>query len=294
MPFKWKNSPALASSAMLVVTAIWGWTFVVVQNAISRMPVMDFLAWRFFVAALAMLALRPRCLKGLTWGEFRRGVLLGAILGAGYITQTYGLVYASASVSGFITGMFVVFTPLIAWLFLRQKINLQTWIAVVLATAGLGLLGLHGWKLGTGELLTLLCALCYALHILGLAEWSSKYGLYRFALLQVMTVAVIASIAAVPGGIALPPDSGVWLAVGVTALLATAGAFFVQTWVQSLVSPARISIVMTMEPVFAGVFGVLLADNQLTKRIFIGMLCVLAAMIIVQLKPFTRKSRAPV
>jgi drug/metabolite transporter (DMT)-like permease len=293
MPFSWKNSPVLASTAMLIVTAIWGWTFVVVQNAINRMPVMDFLAWRFVVAALAMLAIRPNCLKGLTWAELWRGLLLGAILGAGYITQTYGLVYASASVSGFITGMFVVFTPLIAWIFMRKKINAQTWIAVVLATLGLGLLGLHGWTLGTGELLTLGCALCYALHILGLGEWSSRYSIYRFALLQVMTVAVITLAAAIPGGMTLPPDSGVWLAVAVTALLATAGAFFVQTWVQSLVSPARISIVMTMEPVFAGVFGVLLVDNQLTRRIILGMLCVLTAMIIVQLKPFIKKSSSP-
>lgn len=289
MPFSWKHSPLLASIAMLMVTAIWGWTFVVVQNAIARMPVMDFLAWRFLVAALVMLAIRPNCLKGITWTELWRGVLLGAILGGGYITQTYGLVYASASVSGFITGMFVVFTPLIAWLFLRKNINLQTWIAVVLATLGLGLLGLHGWKMGTGELLTLGCALFYALHILGLGEWSAKYAIYRFAWLQVMTVAIITLLAALPGGVVLPPDGGAWLAVGITAILATAGAFFVQTWVQSLVSPARISIVMTMEPVFAGVFGVLLADNELTQRIVVGMLCVLAAMIIVQLKPFVRR-----
>jgi drug/metabolite transporter (DMT)-like permease len=289
MPFSWKSSPLLASTAMLIVTAIWGWTFVVVQNAIQSMPVMDFLAWRFLVAAFVMLAIRPNCLKGITKTELWRGILLGAILGGGYITQTYGLVYASASVSGFITGMFVVFTPLIAWIFLRKNINAQTWIAVVLATLGLGLLGLHGWKLGTGELLTLGCALFYALHILGLGEWSSKYAIYRFALLQVMTVAIIALIAAIPNGIALPPDRGAWLAVGITAILATAGAFFVQTWVQSLVSPARISIVMTMEPVFAGVFGVLLAGNELTGRIVFGMLCVLLAMIIVQLKPFARR-----
>jgi drug/metabolite transporter (DMT)-like permease len=241
------------------------------------------------LAASVMLAIKPNCFKGLTWTELWRGVLLGAILGGGYITQTYGLVYASASVSGFITGMFVVFTPLIAWIFLRKNINTQTWVAVLLATLGLGLLGLHGWKLGTGELLTLGCALFYALHILGLGEWSAKYTIYRFALLQVMTVAAIALAAAIPGGITLPPDNGAWLAVAITAILATAGAFFVQTWVQSLVSPARMSIVMTMEPVFAGVFGVLLAGNELTHRIVLGMLCVLAAMIIVQLRLFVRK-----
>ncbi|HSW57424.1 MAG TPA: DMT family transporter [Dehalococcoidales bacterium] len=287
---KIRQSPVLASIAMLIVTAIWGWTFVVVQNAINRMPVMDFLAWRFLGAVVVMMLIQPNCWKGLTWPEVWRGIVLGLFLGAGYITQTYGLVYASASVAGFITGMFVVFTPLIAWIFLRRKINARTWIAVALATAGLGLLGLHGWRLGTGETLVLACALFYALHILGLGEWSSRYPIFRFALIQIMVVAVISLAAAVPNGIVMPPDSSVWLAVGITACLATAGAFIVQTWAQTLVSPARISIVMTMEPVFAGVFGVWLADDPLTQRIVLGMLCVLGAMIIVQLKPIKRKS----
>jgi drug/metabolite transporter (DMT)-like permease len=294
MAFNWKQSATLASLAMLLVTVVWGWTFVVVQEAVGRMPVMDFLAWRFLVAALVMIALRPNCWKGLTWQELWRGVVLGMVLGLGYITQTYGLRYASASVAGFITGMFVVFTPLIGWLFLRKKIEGKTWLAVALATAGLGLLGLHGWKLGTGELLLLGCAVCYALHILGLGEWSARYPIYRFSVLQVLTVAIIALAAAAPGGIMAPPDSGVWLGVGITALLATAGAFFVQTWVQSLVSPARISIVMTMEPVFAGVFGILLAHNPLTVRIGLGMLCVLASMIIVQINLYRhRLARCP-
>jgi drug/metabolite transporter (DMT)-like permease len=288
---RWKNSAALASTAMLIVTAIWGWTFVVVQDAVNQMPVMDFLGWRFLAATLTLLVIRPGCFKGLTRGELWRGGLAGSILGLGYITQTYGLIYATASVSGFITGMFVVFTPLIAWLFLRKKINAQTWVAVALATTGLGLLGLHGWKLGPGELLTLGCALCYALHILALAAWSARYPLYRFSVLQVLTVAVITLLAAIPGGVKTPPNGDVWLAVGYTAVLATAGAFFVQTWVQSLVSPARISIVMTMEPVFAGIFGIWLAHNLVNARIILGMLCVLAAMIIVQMKPFKRKQR---
>lgn len=280
----WKSSKGLALSAMLVVTAIWGWTFVVVQDAIGRMPVMDFLAWRFALAAIVMIVIKPNCFKGISKAELGRGIILGIILGLGYITQTFGLAHASASVTGFITGMFVVFTPLISWIFLRRQISRKTWIAVALATLGLGLLGLHGWSMGIGELLTLGCALCYALHIVGLGEWSSKYDIYRFAVLQVTVVAVITTLAAVPGGITLPPDSGVWGAVVITGLLATAGAFFVQTWAQSLVSPPRISIVMTMEPVFAGIFGVLLAGNRLNAQIITGMICVLVAMIIVQMK----------
>jgi drug/metabolite transporter (DMT)-like permease len=258
-----------------------------VQDAIGRMPVMDFLAWRFALAAIVMIVIKPNCFKGISKEELGRGIILGIILGLGYITQTFGLAHASASVTGFITGMFVVFTPLISWIFLRRKIDRKTWIAVALATLGLGLLGLHGWSMGIGELLTLGCALCYALHIVGLGEWSSKYDIYRFAVIQILVVAIIMMLAAVPGGIVVPPDSGVWGAIVITGLLATAGAFFVQTWAQSLVSPPRISIVMTMEPVFAGVFGVLLAGNRLNAQILAGMFCVLIAMIMVQIKSIT-------
>jgi drug/metabolite transporter (DMT)-like permease len=285
MSFNWKSSSRLALFAMLLVTVIWGWTFVVVQNAIQKIPVMDFLAWRFAIAGLIMFLIRPNCLKGLTWNETWKGILLGIALGGGYITQTYGLLYASASVTGFITGTFVVFTPLLSWLFLRKKTSAKVWIAVVLATAGLALLGLKGWSVGKGELIVLGCALCYALHIVGLGEWSHSFDVYRFTMLQLITVAVICIGFAIPRGIVIPSDANIWFAVAVTALLATALAFFVQTWAQSLVSPARVSVVMTMEPVFAGVFGVLLAGDKLSIRIIGGMLCIILAMLIVQVFP---------
>ena len=288
----WKTSPVLALTALIAVTAIWGSTFVIVQNAVLRMPVMDFLAVRFAVAALVMLALRPSCLKHITRRCLLHGVWLGIAMGLGYISQTFGLLSASAAVSGFITGMFVVLTPVIAWLVLRHKINRNTWIAVFLATFGLALLSLHGWSVGTGELLTLACAVFFAVHIVGLGEWSHLHETYGLTLIQISTVAVISLIASSPGGIMLPPDPEVWLAVGITAVLATAVAFLVQTWAQALVSPTRAAVVMTMEPVFAGIFAVALGGNQLTVRILIGAACVLAAMLIVQIKSASKSSQA--
>jgi drug/metabolite transporter (DMT)-like permease len=248
------------------------------------MPVMDVLAWRFGLAVLLMIVVRPRCFKGITRRELLHGFLLGSVLGLGYISQTYGLLWASASVSGFITGMFVVLTPVLSWLILRQKVEKRVWFAVVLATFGLGLLSLHGWMVGRGEMLTLVCAVCYAAHIVGLGAWSLKYETYRFTILQLAVVAIIAGITAIPGGFSIPPNNEVWVVVAVTAVLATAVAFFVQTWAQALVSPTRAAVVMTMEPVFAGIFGVIFAGNLLTVRIIIGAICVLTAMIIVQLK----------
>jgi drug/metabolite transporter (DMT)-like permease len=291
MVVKIKSSPVLALTLLVCVTAIWGGTFLVVQNAVNRMPVMDFLAFRFVLASLAMIAFRPRCLTAIPSGMLKRGVILGAALGAGYIFQTYGLLYTSASVSGFITGMFVVLTPVTAWALLRQKINPVIWLAVALAVAGLALISLRGWALGVGELLTLSCALCFALHIVGLGTWSPLYDIYALTTLQLATVAVVCFFAALPGCLTLPPDAGVWGAVALTAILATAFAFLVQTWAQSLVSSTRAAVVMTMEPVFAGFFGVLFGGNQLTPKIALGAACILTAMLIAELKPGNRDFR---
>jgi drug/metabolite transporter (DMT)-like permease len=192
--------------------------------------------------------------------------------------------YTSAAISGFITGMFVVLTPVMSWILLRRKTNRNTWMVVALATVGLALLSLNGWSVGIGELLTLGCAVFFAIHIVGLGEWSSQYEPYAFSLLQIGTVAVISLIAATSEGIAVPPDPGVWKVVGIAGVLATAVAFFVQTWAQSLVSATRAAVVMTMEPVFAGLFAVVIGGNRLTLRTLAGAACILAAMFIINLK----------
>jgi len=281
----WKSSPTIASLALVGVTAVWGYTFLAVQGAVASMPVMDFLAWRFLVATLAMIILRPTCLRNVTRLELLRGLGLGTILGLGYIAQTYGLRYTPAAISGFITGMFVVLTPVMSWILLRRKTNRNTWMVVALATLGLALLSLKGWSIGTGELLTLGCAVFFAIHIVFLGEWSSHYEPYTFSLLQIGTVAAISLVVAAPGGIAMPPTPGVWEVIGITGVLATAVAFFVQTWTQSLVSAARAAVVMTMEPVFAGLFAVVIGGNQLTLRTLGGAACILAAMLIINLRP---------
>jgi drug/metabolite transporter (DMT)-like permease len=219
------------------------------------------------------------------------GILLGLALGSGYVLQTFGLLTASATVSGFITGMFVVFTPLIARILLGQRTNRFTWLAVALAVAGLGLLALRGWSIGIGELLTMGCALFFGLHIVGLGAWARQDEAYGLAFIQIATVAMISAAAAAPNGVNIPLRLEVWGAVAVTAVFATAAAFIVQTWAQSLVPPTPAAVVMTMEPAFAGIFGVALGGDALTLRIIAGAGCVLAAMFVVQMKriPTTRQ-----
>jgi drug/metabolite transporter (DMT)-like permease len=280
----WKSSHGLAVAALIVITAIWGWTFLIVKDAIARMPVMDFLAVRFTVAAIVMFVIRPTGLRHITRRGLWRGIALGFLIGTAYITQTYGLRTVSPAVSGFITGMAVVFTPVFYWLILKRKVSRNTWIAVVLALIGLALLSLRGWAFGTGELLTLACAVFAAFYLIGLGEWSAQHNSYGLALIQITTVAVLSLLAAAPGGIALPPDITIWETVGITAVLATALAFFVQTWAQSLISPTFTAVILTMEPVFAGVFAVAIGGYSLTLRTIGGAVCVLVAMLIAQVK----------
>ncbi|MFZ5850656.1 MAG: DMT family transporter [Actinomycetota bacterium] len=259
-----RRGTGLAPLAVLAgITAVWGATFTVVKDAVARMPVMDFLFVRFAVATL---------------------VLLGVALGVGYVGQTVGLRFTSAAVSGFITGMFVVFTPLIAGLVLRRAVGAAAWAAVGLATAGLGLLSLRGLAVGVGELLTLLCAAAFAVHIVGLGEWSPRHDAYPLAVVQLGTVMVLTGLAAAPGGLALPPDGAAWAAVGVTAVLATAAGFLGQTWAQARIPPTRAAVVLTLEPVFAGLFAVL-AGERLGWRTLAGGGLVLAAMYLVELGP---------
>lgn len=272
--------------ALVAVTAVWGSTFVVVKDAITRMPVLDFLAWRFALATLVMVAVRPTAAGRLSPAGRRAGVVLGCALGLGYVTQTYGLATTPAAVSGFITGMFVVFTPLIAGAVLRRSVGWVAWFAVLLATAGLGLISLRGLSIGSGELLTLVCALAFAGHIVGLGEWSPAHDTAGLAVIQLATVTCLTALAALPaGGLAPPADPMVWGALALTAVGATAVAFLVQTWAQRHLAPTRAAVVMTMEPVFAGVFGVLLGGEHLGRRTLAGAALVVAGMLVAEVGP---------
>ena len=275
----------LAVGVLVVVCVIWGSTFVVVKDAVERMPVMDFLAWRFVIAAVVMAALRPRAVLALSPAARRQGMLLGLALAAGYVAQTFGLERTPATISGFITGLFVVLTPLCAGVLLHKRVDAMSWLGVLVATAGLALLSLHGLSVGTGEAITLLCAVSFALHIVGLGEWSTPGTAYGLAVVQLSTVALVSVVAAAPDTLAPPPDAAAWGAILLTALAATAFGFFGQTWAQAHLAPTRAAVIMTMEPVFAGVFGVAFGGDDLGVRTVVGALLVLAAMFLVELGP---------
>ncbi|MCW2607768.1 MAG: Threonine/homoserine efflux transporter RhtA [Frankiales bacterium] len=281
-------STSLPTLGLLGVTAAWGSTFFLLKDVVGRVPVADFLALRFLVAAAAVTLLAPRALGRLTADERRHAVLLGLVYGVGQVLQTTGLQTTSASVSGFLTGMYVVFTPVLGAVLLRARTTPVTWLAVGLATVGLGVLSLQGFAVGTGEALTVLSALLYGLHIVGLGRWSREGSALGLTIVQLWVVAAVCLVAGLPGGLTVPTRAFDWGVLVFMALVAGAAALVVQTWAQARLAPARAAVIMTMEPVFAGFFAVLLGGEVLTTRVLVGGGIVLAAMYLVELGPGQR------
>jgi drug/metabolite transporter (DMT)-like permease len=285
--------PRIAVLALLAVAAAWGSTFFLTKDLLLRMDVADYLALRFAIAAAALIAVHPSAIARLRTEDRRRGVLLGLTYGVAQLLQTEGLRHTSASVSGFVTGMYVVFTPLLAALILRQRIGRWAWIAVALATIGLAVLSLRGFSIGTGEMLTLASAALYALHIVGLGAWSTPANAFGLSALQMVVIVAVCSVGAIPGGFTVPGNGGDWTRVVYMALVAGAFALIVQTWAQAHLSPTRAAIAMTMEPVFASGFAVLFGTDDLTLRMVVGGTLVVGAMYLVELAP-RRKIEAEV
>jgi drug/metabolite transporter (DMT)-like permease len=288
-----RRTTLLATLALLAMTACWGTTFFLIKDLLDRVPVLDFLAVRFAIACVALVVLAPRALGRLSRESRRTAVVLGLLYGLAQILQTAGLAHTPASVSGFITGMYVVCTPLFAALLLRQRITVVTWGAVGLAMVGLGVLTLSGFSVGYGEALTFCAALLYALHIVGLGAWSRADDAMGMTIVQLAVITAVCFAASAPGGIVLPDNGRDWLSVVYMAVFAGALALAGQTWAQAHLPPTRTAIIMSMEPVFAAFFAVLLGGESLTGRMLVGGLLVLSAMLVVELAP-RRKIEAEV
>jgi drug/metabolite transporter (DMT)-like permease len=275
----------LPTLALLAMTACWGSTFYLIKDLLDRLPVVDFLALRFAIASVALFLLAPKALGRLSRPARRHAVALGLLYGVAQILQTAGLEHTPASVSGFITGMYVVCTPLFAALLLRQRITMVTAAGVALAMVGLGVLTLSGFSIGTGELLTLLAAILYALHIVGLGAWSNRGDAMGMTIVQLVVITLVCFVAAVPHGFVLPASPHDWVVVVYMAVFAGALALAAQTWAQSHLPPTSSAIIMSMEPVFAAFFAVLLGGESLTLRMGLGGGLVLSAMLVVEIAP---------
>jgi drug/metabolite transporter (DMT)-like permease len=256
-----------------MVTAVWGWTFVLVKDALQHYPTLPFLELRFILALLVMVALVRRLPARR---ELRVGLIAGAVLAAGYWTQTVGLTMVSPGNSGLITGLFVVFTPLIDSLF-GARLRWWTWIAVGAALAGTVMLVGGPANFGLGDLLTVACALLYALHIVLLSKWSPGLRSAPLAMVQMGSAALIFTGT---GSWSMQlPSLNVWFAVVVTGVFASALAFYIQTWAQQHLSASRTALILTTEPAWALLAAVVLAGQRFGPLQAAGAGLVLAAIV---------------
>ena len=270
-------------------TAVWGWTFVVVQDAIALYGVLPFLAVRF---VLAGAALAPIYAARLTRRSLLVGGGIGVVLAAAYLFQTTGLLFTTPTNSGLITGLFVVFAPLADRLLFGTRASRQVLLAVALSLLGMVLLAGGGPEgANWGDLLTLLCAAALGLHIALLSRYAAGHDAGALTLAQILAMALLFAVFwPLFDPVSLPP-SGVWVALLVTGLLASAGAFLVQTTVQQHIPAARTAIVLTMEPVFAALFGYWLAGDRLVAVQLAGAALILSALVIGEVVPVLRRGK---
>lgn len=268
----------MASLALLLITAVWGWTFVLVKEAMAEVGPFWFLTLRFLVATLLALPLLRR--RKRIW---RAPFILGIFLFGGYFFQTWGLRYTTAQKSGLITGLSVVLVPLIARFF-GERVTRRMGLGVVLATAGVALLSLGGedslGPTGFGDFLTVLCAIAFAFYIVFLARYAQ--GEPAGALLpgQLGMVTILAGLGSVTfGEITWPLSPQAWHAVLITGSLASTLAYYVLAWAESRATATQTAVILAMEPVFAGLFGWILRWEVLTFLQILGALWVMAGIL---------------
>lgn len=269
----------LAPWALLAVAAMWGISFVWMKDILDQQDVYSFLTSRFLVAAAAMILLKPKVLKLFTKELVFKGLIVGMALGSGYIFQTLGLDRTTPAITGFITGLYVVVTPVLASFFLKERLTPAMWGYVLLAVLGLAVLSVQGWSIGLGEIFVLISAVFFAVHIILLGSWSKNFDAYALTVIQLIGCALISAIPATINGYVAPPDSQVWGVIVFTALFATAIAFVIQTWSQARISTTKVAVILTMEVVFAAVFSVMYGMEPLTLRLAVGGTMVLIAML---------------
>src|SRR5689334_5353981 len=269
--------------ALILVTAIWGVTFVQVKDAVEIYPLFAFLAVRYAIATGALALVGGRRVLTLGRSGLVAGGLLGVLLGLGIGLQTAGLERTTVSSTGFITGLYVVLTPLFGLLLFRTRVGLEVWAGVVLAIIGLGLVsGVPAGSPG-GNLLVLLSTGAQALQIVMVERYASRYDAIALVLVQMgACFAGFLAIALALGELEVPHGRTVWGALLVTGIFASALAYLNQVWAQRRISAARIALVFALETVWAGIFGYGLADDRLGWLGWGGCALILAAIVVAE------------
>jgi drug/metabolite transporter (DMT)-like permease len=272
-----------ALAVLILVTAIWGVTFVQVKDAVAIYPLLAFLALRFGIAACTLAVPGAARLRSLGRSGFGAGILAGSLLGVGFLLQTAGLERTTVSSTGFITGMYVVLTPLLALALFRSRVPPAVWAGVILTAAGLALLsGVHAGS-AVGDLLVLAGAAVYSLQIVLMERFAPRYDAVAFTLLEMLAAFAGLLVAALAlGQLSVPHGWTVWGALLVTGIFASAFAFLAQTWAQRRTSATQTALAFSLEPVWTAFFGFTLAGDRLGPIGWLGCAVIMAGIVIAE------------
>ncbi|MEC1720041.1 DMT family transporter [Schinkia azotoformans] len=290
-----KRQQVIADVSLLLVTFIWGSTFVLVQNAVALLEPFTFNGVRFGLAGLFLIAwlfvFKRNILSMMNKKLLLSGVIMGTWLFTAYALQTFGLLHTTSSKAGFITGLSVVLVPLFGFLFLKETPKRFAIFGVGVATIGLYLLTLgDSLALNFGDILVFFCAISFAAHIVVTGKYTPLYSTLLLTIVQIFTVSVLSSISAVlfedwqrVFDSEVMGNANVFLALIICSIFATALAFLAQTNFQKFTTPTRVALIFAMEPVFAAITGFFWANERLGSKALLGCLLIFIGMILAEL-----------
>ncbi|RZG73240.1 DMT family transporter [Acinetobacter wuhouensis] len=281
--------------ALILITIIWGGSFLTVQYGLNFSSPIMFVAFRFMAAAIAVSLISWKYLKDFNRQEFIAGALIGLVIAIGYGTQTVGLQTISSSESAFLTALYVPLVPILLWGIFRQKPSIMTWLGVVLAFIGLVFLTGNGFKqihLNYGQILTLLGSIAIALEIILIGYFAGKVNVRRVTVIQLAFASLFCFILTpFLGETQLPNFQWQLIAVLCGLGIASACIQLVMNWAQQSVESSQAAIIYAGEPVWAALFGRIAGERLPIIALFGGLLVVLG-VIVSEWKPkFLKKSK---
>lgn len=280
------NKQLKADLSLLLVTVVWGTTFVITKNALSHMETFNFLAIRFILAFITSSLLFYKNMKNINKVTLIYGVIIGIILFLGYALQTIGLNYTTASKSGFITGFSVIIVPIISAIILKRTPQKSTIIGVILAIVGLGFMTLNSSLIpNIGDFFTLIAAFFFAFHILSVERYTGDVDSISLAIIQIGVVGIISLIISLSfESFTIPTRTDTWIGILITSILATSGAYIIQNTMQKFTSATHTALIYTAEPVFSAIFAFILLHEIMSPQAIFGSVLILSGMILGEVK----------
>ena len=272
-----------AAILLIAVTAVWGVTFVQVKDAVAIYPLFAFLAVRYAIGSAVLLPPAALRLRALGRNGAVAGSILGVLLAAGLALQTAGLERTTVTNTGFITGLYVLLTPLFALALFHTGITRELWIAVALALLGLTLLAGVPSSSATGDLLVLASTAAQALQIVMVERYAGRYDAVGLVFVEILVACLgCTAIALALGDLSVPHGRTVWGALIVTGIFASALAYLIQIWAQQRISATRIAVIFSLETVWAGFFGYVLDGDRLGLLGLVGCGLIFLAILVAE------------